>query len=171
MISSRHSLAVILALATLVGSPAAAGDFAAPTGHVLLTIKGEIAARNAGDALELDQTQLAALPQTSFATSTIWTSGTPTFSGVLLKDLVAAVGAKGESITLSAANDYTIKIPMSAVGDEAPLIAFLMDGKPMSLREKGPVWMVYPYDADEAFRTEETYSRSIWQLTTIEFGE
>lgn len=171
MISSRHSLAVILALATIVASPAAAGDFAAPTGEVLLTIKGDIAARNAGDTLQLDQAQLAALPQSSFTTSTIWTSGTPTFSGVLLKDLVAAIGAKGETITLSAANDYTIKMPMSAVANDAPLIAFLMDGKPMSLREKGPVWMVYPYDANESYRSEETYSRSIWQLTTIEFGE
>ena len=55
--------------------------------------------------------------------------------------------------------------------DQAPLLAILMDGQPMSLRDKGPVWMVYPYDAGEEFRTEQALSRSIWQLTTLDLGE
>jgi hypothetical protein len=37
----------------------------------------------------------------------------------------------------------------------------------MSLREKGPLWVIYPYDSDPAYRTEETYSRSIWQLNRL----
>jgi hypothetical protein len=148
-----------------------ADDFTAPKGEVLLTIKGSIAATNLGDSLQLDQDQLAALPQTSFTTSTTWTSGTPTFQGVLLKDLIAAVGATGKTITLKAANDYAITLTTDDVKQDAPLLAYLMDGKTMSLREKGPVWMVYPYDQNDAYRTEETYSRSIWQLTEITFGK
>jgi hypothetical protein len=37
----------------------------------------------------------------------------------------------------------------------------------MSVREKGPIWMIFPYDSVEAFRTEQTYARSIWQLDRI----
>jgi len=37
----------------------------------------------------------------------------------------------------------------------------------MSAREKGPVWLVYNYDSDPAFRTETVYSRSVWQLDRI----
>ena len=43
------------------------------------------------------------------------------------------------------ANDYAITLPLDDVQADAPLLAFLMDGQPMSLRDKGPVWMVYPY--------------------------
>jgi hypothetical protein len=166
----RRSVLACL-LAVVVAAPSFAEDFAAPTGEVLLTVTGKITAKNAGEALQLDRAQLDALPQTSFTTSTTWTSGTPTFTGVLLKDLVAAVGATGTTITLTAANDYAITLSMADVADDAPLLAVLMDGQPMSLRDKGPIWLVYPYDTDEKFRTELTYSRSIWQLTSVDFGE
>lgn len=160
-----------LVLVAGLSGMARADDFATPTGEVLLTVTGNIATTNAPDGLQLDQAQLAALPQTSFTTSTTWTSGTPTFTGVLLKDLIAAVGATGSTITLEAANDYSISMPIADVQSDAPLLAFLMDGETMSLRDKGPVWMVYPYDADAKYRTEGTYSRSIWQLTEIDFAD
>lgn len=165
----RSVLASLFALG--LAAPALAERFAAPSSEVLLTITGAIAERNVGDALQLDRDQLSALPQTSFTTSTTWTSGTPTFTGVLLKDLVAAIGASGGTITLTASNDYSVTMPLADAGDEAPLLAILMDGKPMSLRDKGPVWMVYPYDAGEDFRTEQALSRSVWQLTTLDFAE
>ncbi|MEC8574513.1 MAG: oxidoreductase, partial [Pseudomonadota bacterium] len=37
----------------------------------------------------------------------------------------------------------------------------------MSLRDKGPLWIVYPFDSDPAYQTEAIYSRSIWQLEEI----
>lgn len=165
----RFTLGLCLSIGA--ASPLLAADLAAPPGDVVLTVTGKIAAHNAGDTFALDEAQLAALPQTSFTTSTIWTSGTPTFQGVLLKDLIAAAGATGKTIGLKAANDYTITIPAGDVKDDAPLLAYLMDGKPMSLRDKGPIWMVYPYDANDEYRTETTYSRSIWQLIEIDFSD
>jgi hypothetical protein len=50
-------------------------------------------------------------------------------------------------------------------------LATLADGKPMSVREKGPVWMLFPYDDVAAYRTEQTYARSIWQLNRIEITD
>jgi hypothetical protein len=167
------SLPLALACAGLVltASMAVADGFAAPKGEVLLTASGMITATNAEAALALDQDQLAALPQHSFTTSTTWTDGTPTFQGVLLKDYIAAVGASGTTITLTALNDYKITMPIADVRDDGPMLAYLMDGKTMSLRDKGPIWLVYPYDANADFRTEVAYARSIWQLDRIEFGE
>ncbi len=163
---------VAICIAIVVATSAVwADDFSAPMGEVLLTASGMIAATNQDGTLALDQEQLAALPQTSFTTSTTWTDGTPTFQGVLLKDYIAAIGATGKTITLTALNDYKITMPMADVRDDAPMLAYLMDGKPMSLRDKGPVWLVYPYDANADYRTEVAYSRSIWQLDRIEFGE
>lgn len=164
-------LAMVCAALLTTASMANAGDFAAPKGDVLLTASGSITATNSDGALALDQEQLAALPQHSFTTSTTWTEGTPTFQGVLLKDYIAAIGATGTTITLTALNDYRITMPMADVHDDGPLLAYLMDGKPMSLRDKGPIWLVFPYDANADYRTEQTYARSIWQLDRIQFGE
>lgn len=169
MIDRRIATGILVWLTMSCG--AFAGDFAAPKGDVLLMVRGAIAQSNSDDGLALDEAQLAALPQTSFTTSTQWTSGTPTFQGILLKDLIAAVGATGSKITLRAANDYAVSMPMADVQDDAPLLAYLMDGKTMSLRDKGPIWMLFPFDKDEKFRTEETFSRSVWQLTEIDFSE
>lgn len=150
---------------------ATADTFAPPKGEPILSVTGAITATNTADGLVLDLAQLEALPQHSFTTSTTWTEGMTTFQGVLLKDLIAAVGATGTMIEMTALNDYVIEMPFTDVKDDGPLLAYLMDGKTMPLREKGPVWMVFPYDQNPDYRTEETYSRSIWQLLQIDFVE
>jgi hypothetical protein len=43
-----------------------------------------------------------------------------------------------------------------------------MDDRPMSVRDKGPLWVVYPFDDVPAYQSETIYSRSIWQLDRIE---
>lgn len=163
--------AICFAAPALPAQDFAATNFAAPTGEVLLTLSGQISQTNGEAMLRLDAAQFAALPQHAFTTSTIWTKGTPTFKGVLLKDLVAAVGATGTTISLTALDDYQITIPMADLRDDGPLLAYLMDGKTLSLRDKGPVWLVYPFDAKADYRTEQTYSRSVWQLDRIAFKE
>jgi hypothetical protein len=161
----------VIAAAVFCASSAIAGEFSAPKDQILLTASGKIASTNNNGVLELDMAQLAALPQHSFTTSTTWTDGTPTFQGVLLKDYIAAIGATGTNIQLMALNDYQISMPMADVRDDGPMLAYLMNGKPMSLRDKGPIWLVYPYDANADYRSEQAYARSIWQLDRIEFIE
>ena len=160
----------LLALA-LSATMAAAQDMPAPTGDVLLTVTGAIEKTNAEGALMLDAALLESLPQHSFTTSTIWTEGTATYSGVMLRDLLDAIGAKGATVTLTALNDYQISMPAADALADGPLLATLADGKPMSVREKGPVWMLFPYDDVAAYRTEQTYARSIWQLNRIEITD
>ncbi|WP_252928140.1 hypothetical protein [Paracoccus sp. 08] len=46
-------------------------------------------------------------------------------------------------------------------------MAYLMDDREISVRDKGPLWIVYPYDADRQYQTEVIYSRSIWQLNCL----
>lgn len=168
----RSCLAAVFALClALPVLSARAEEFTAPKGEVLLTTTGSITAKNVDGALKLDIDQLAALPQHEFTTATTWTEGTPTFKGVLLKDFIAAIGATGSVIHLTALNDYRVSLPMSDVQDDGPMLAYLMNGQPMSLRDKGPVWLVYPYDQNAKYRTEQTYSRSIWQLDRIEFQQ
>jgi hypothetical protein len=48
------------------------------------------------------------------------------------------------------------------------LLARLLDDQPMTVRDKGPLFAIYPFDARPELRSAVYYSRSAWQLRTIE---
>ena len=116
---------------------------------------------------ELSLEALDALDQVEFTTTTIWTDGETRFSGVSLKALLRHLGADGHSVEMVALNDYAVTMPIAELEDEAPIVATRMNGKTMSVRDKGPYWVVFPYDSDPKYSTETNYSRSIWQLIQL----
>lgn len=146
---------------------ASADTLPTPAGDVVLTVSGNLANVTNDEGAVFDIEMLRNLPQVKFTTATQWTEGKVEFTGVSLRVLLEHVGATGETVSAVALNDYKIEIPASSIEADAPIVAYLMDGKVMSPRDKGPLWIVYPYDADERFRTETIYSRSIWQLDRL----
>lgn len=120
---------------------------------------------------EYDLAALEALGNTEFTTSTIWTEGPQTFEGVPLNALLENAGIETGTLIATAINDYAVEIPVAEALEEGPVIAYARNGASMSVRDKGPLWLVYPYDSDEAFQTEVIYSRSIWQLDRMEVTE
>ena len=110
---------------------------------------------------------LKEIGMTTMKTSTIWTDGVHVFEGTLLSDLLKHLEAEGSEIEATAINDYSIKIPVTDAVADGPIVAYAMDGNPMSRRDKGPLWVIYPFDRSAKYRTETIYSRSIWQLSKI----
>jgi hypothetical protein len=110
---------------------------------------------------------LEALGTKTLRTSTIWTDGEQVFRGTPLAALVRALGIGDGTLRARAINDYEIDIPLEDAVEGGAMIAFERNGAPMSIREKGPLWVVYPYDANERYRAEVYHSRSIWQLDRI----
>jgi len=110
---------------------------------------------------------LQSMPISEFETETIWTEGKQTFKGVTLKTILDSLDIQGGELTAIAVNDYSVTIPVSDAVDDGPVIAYLQNGEPMSRRDKGPLWIVYPYDKVRAYKTETIYSRSIWQLDRL----
>ena len=156
-----------LGMLFLVCVPAAQADApATSTGEVVLTATGGIA--SPGGKLDFDLDALKALPAKSVATTTPWTKGAVTFTGVELTDFLAAIGARGRTLHCVALNDYAVDIPVADAVRGGPIIAYLSDGKPMSVRQKGPLWIVYPYDSGSQYRSEVVYARSIWQLRRVD---
>nr|WP_319249781.1 oxidoreductase [uncultured Celeribacter sp.] len=145
----------------------------APTsdGEILLTLSGAISASGAGNPALLDLSALEALEAETFSTTTIWTDGIQTFTGVPLHRLMTHVGAEDGTLRATAINDYAVEIPYEDWSQPGALVAYRKNGELMSVRDKGPLWIVYPYDADPAFQSEVIYSRSIWQLDRIEILE
>lgn len=163
-------LAVSVALAghALLAGAGHAGQLPAPSGEVVLTVTGEVPTANRGAVAEFDLDMLRGLGMTTIRTTTIWTEGVQEFSGPPLAALMEALGVEGGVLLATAINDYQIDIPVSDAAPDGPILAISLNGAPMTVRDKGPVWIVYPYDRDAAYRTETTYSRSIWQLVRLE---
>ena len=145
----------------------AADVLAKPTGVPLLEVSGDIKVKNGDRGAVFDLQMLRDLAEHEYVTSTIWTDGVQTFTGVPVAVLMERLDVDGGTLLAKAINDYAIEIPVDEVDPKAPMIAYLMNGKEMSRRDKGPLWIVYPYDSDSKYRAEITYARSIWQLDRI----
>lgn len=144
-----------------------AGAAEAPSGKPVLAVSGNINTKNAGDRFLFNMAMLEKLPQHSFRTRTPWYAEAREFTGPRLRDVLAAVGSEGKSMTAYALNDYKTVIPVKDAVDYDVIIACLMDGKPMPVRDKGPLFIVYPFDDHTELRSQTYYGRSAWQLKEI----
>ena len=152
----------VITLAFAVVLAIAAPMRAAAQAEVVLTVEQASGGEGRGYTLA----DLAALPRQVIRTSTPWTEGVQEFAGVPLAALVAEADAR-DQLLMTAVNEYSVTVPVAELSADAPIVAYERNGAPMSLREKGPLWVVYPYDAGGDFQTETIYSRSIWQLVHI----
>jgi hypothetical protein len=160
-----------LIAAFLIGSasgalPAAALD--APSGPPVLTVTGAITETNSPDGAVFDMEMLNALAQRTTVTATPWTEGKVSFAGPLGKAILEAVGANGTILAVTALNDYTAEVPVADMMDHEVIFATTMDGKPMSLRDKGPLFIIYPFDENQELFTEVYFNRSVWQIKSVE---
>lgn len=163
----RSWLAIFAGLALLASlpDPVRADALPPPQGPVLLEIAGKIDAPN-GTA-RLDLAGLEGLGLRHLRTSTYWTEGIQDFEGVLLRDLLRAVGAHGQMAVMFALNDYTVDIPVADAEAYDVLIAVRQNGAEMPIRSKGPLWIIYPIDEHPELDRKSTSDKMIWQLSRI----
>ena len=131
---------------------------------VILTVDGKIAG---GVPLDFTSSQLETLGSATVATSTPWHDGKPAFEGIPMEALLAHVGATGEVAEVLALNNYRTTIPLEDFSEYPVLLALQQDGEYMTVRNKGPLFIIYPFDDFDELRTDLYYSRSAWQVRSI----
>jgi hypothetical protein len=144
-----------------------AGALGTPTGKVVLTITGKIGQTNSPQGAQFDMVMLEKLPQHSFTTLTPWGKKPIQFTGPLLRDVLAAVKAQGSVITAMALNDYQTSIPVEDAMKYDMVIAHKMNGQAIAVKTKGPLFIIYPFDAKPELRSATYYERSPWQLKSL----
>lgn len=148
------------------------GAFAAmilplPTSPPILTIEGKITMFNADHTAQFDRAMLENLGMTSFITSTPWFDGLTKFDGVLMRTLMDAIGAFGDTMIATALDDYVTSAPVSDFHQYDVLLALKRNDKYMPVKDKGPLFLVYPFDSNPVLNSQRYYGRSEWQLTRM----
>lgn len=166
LLRRRTALLTGLALGCTGLRPAQALE--APTSEVLLTVSGRLRLPNQQGHALFDMPMLQRLPQTEIVTRTPWYATPRSFSGPLVRDVLAAAGARGEQVQAVALNDYRVDIPFDDLLRIDVVLALLLDGKPMQVRDKGPLFIMYPFDRRPELRTAVYFSRCAWQLVRLE---
>jgi hypothetical protein len=156
----------------LISSIAPLGGQATATtptaGHKpLLTVTGQISAPTTDRSATFDMATLEGLGLDGFETTTPWYSGPVRFDGVRMSRLMQEVGATGTSVRAVALNDYTTDVPISDFEKYGVILATKRDGAYMPVRDKGPLFIVYPYDSAPELKAQRYYSRSAWQVIRL----
>lgn len=138
-----------------------------PAGKIILTVSGNIKNTNDAAMAHFDLEMLHALGMRTLRTSTSWTDGTQEFSGILMRDLLDAVGAQGSRVEAIALNDYSYGIDMEDFDRYPVLLATSLNGRKLRIRDKGPLWIVYPRDHHMELRTEAVDRKMVWQLRRL----
>lgn len=144
-----------------------AEQLASPSGRVLLTVSGNIANTNGDGVAQFDLAMIDALAQRTTLSETPWYEEAKSFSGPLVSALLEAVGAEGTMVTVTALNDYSAEVPLSDFVDFPAIFASRINGEELSVRDKGPLFLIYPFDAEPDLYNEVYFGRSVWQITSI----
>ena len=116
---------------------------------------------------EWDLASLKKLPQKTFTTHTPWFKEAVTFTGPLVRDVLANAKLKGKMLDAVALDDYKSKIPFSDVMNFDAILAHSINGKQLTAKNKGPLFIVYPYDSKKELQAVVYYQRSVWQLKAL----
>jgi hypothetical protein len=166
---SRQLAAVLVGLWGMIAAVAvgAASPLTSPSEKPILIISGKIEATNKGDTAQFDRTMLEALGTVSIETTTPWYQGPQRFEGVSLAKLMSYIGAKGEHVVAIALNDYVTEIPISDFAEYGPILAMKRNGEYMPVRDKGPLFIMYPFDSKLELKKQIYYSRCAWQVARL----
>lgn len=167
MFKSLHWLLAIIFSSAPHFALAQMATIPSPQGSVILTITGDITRTNQAATAVFDRTLLESLEWQTTLTRTPWSDGQDEYQGPLGRALLDFVGAFGSEMTITALNDYAVTMPVSDFYELPVILAMDQNGQAMRVRDKGPLFVLYPFDARPELNVERYHNRSVWQIKSI----
>ncbi len=133
------------------------------TDEVVLTIFEE------GEPLQkYSQKMLDVHPESfSLSTMTPWTNAVDQYKAIPLKSILGSIINKYDTLHLKAENGFEVHENIRFLLDADAFLAFKKNGQFMRLRDKGPVWLLFPYSQrpklDDAFHNQV----AVWMLYEV----
>ena len=147
-----------------------AGFAQAVTEPVILSVYGDME-QHGGPHQQLDFTlsELQALTQSQITTAHPWSAQAQHYSGIDLTALLEKLFAKQQikSLNLEGLNGFSVAFEWSKINTFAPVVAWQENGQLMSRRNKGPLWLILPFDQVPEVKQADFLHYMVWQLRTI----
>jgi hypothetical protein len=164
----RNIVFCLFLLAGALGTTAAsAQSLDAPAEKPILTVSGKITTTNKDNTAQFDRAMLESIGMETIETTTPWYTGPVKFEGVSLDKLMKRLGASGERAVFVALNDYSSEIPVEDFAKYNVILALKRNGEYMPVRDKGPLFVIYPFDSKPELKNQTFYGRSVWQVAKI----
>jgi len=138
-----------------------------PQGDTILWVSGNISKSNSELGVEFDQTMIDQLPHGRVNTNNHVVEEVVEYRGPTLISLLDYVGARGDTIKVIAWDEYLVTIPVADIKKYGVILATHESGNRMTLDDKGPFFVVFPFTDHAELRNDAYYSLSVWQVREI----
>ncbi|KOO15548.1 hypothetical protein AKJ18_08815 [Vibrio xuii] len=138
-----------------------------PQGEPILWISGKISHSNSASGIEMDEAMLQALDIGTIRTNNHVIEQVTEYSGVKLTSLLNLVGATGTQLKVIAWDEYVATIPIADIKAYQVLLATHESGKRMTIDDKGPFFIVFPFSDNPELKNDYYYSLSVWQVKEL----
>lgn len=112
-------------------------------------------------------TQLLQLPQHDIDTKLPWTSENNIYTGPYLADVLQAAQVKGQWLRFDALDYYNVSLNYQSIKKFNPILALKQDGKLLTIRTKGPIWLILPVNQHTELNAAIYNDYMIWHLVKI----
>jgi len=110
---------------------------------------------------------LLTLPQYDVQTKLPWTQEAHIYSGPYLKDVLQSAKVEGGQLTLEALDYYSVSLDFQKIAKFNPILALKKDGKALTIRSKGPIWLILPIDDYPQLNAAIYNDYMVWHLVKI----
>jgi hypothetical protein len=159
---------------------------AEPAGAAVLTITGKIGAANRGpfDAFRdgffkfqdknrfkrgfaFDRAMLAGLKQVTVTARAVNWPAPISFTGPLLRDVLARAKAHDRKIVIHALDGYKQEFTRKELAGRPWVLAIIADGKPLGIGGRGPGWLVHATPRGKP-ATQDEEAKWVWSVFYME---
>ncbi|MFB9135763.1 hypothetical protein ACFSJQ_18230 [Vibrio olivae] len=117
--------------------------------------------------LSIEQLEVL-FPSENISTTLPWYTGSRTFTGIRLLDLLHYLDVTpDEGVSFHALNDYTSYTSWQDIQDYNPYLVFKMNGQYMRIRDKGPLWFIYDLATYPQLDTADYRQQMTWQISGL----
>ena len=125
---------------------------------------------SAGEKHIFSTEKLLSMPQKTITTKLPWNETVSEYRGITMDTLLSEVNVSiHKQVTFIALNDYKISVPKEDFSEYEPVIAIKENGKLMSIREKGPYWLIFPVSTHPEIDNTDYHAKMIWQIKEVHF--
>lgn len=133
----------------------------------IVNVSGPVSSAATVTVHEFDLAKLEALGEKAIRTKIVSLQGEHEATGPLMRDVLASLNLKGTTVEATALDGYQVDIPVEDFMKYDVILATRIDGKLLSVRDKGPSWIIYPVSQHPELDDTTVEAKSVWQVMNL----